>query len=251
MARTATHHFTRRQPDTDSEPTTMGVKERRDRDHEQVRALILEAARDLFLKEGYESTSIRRVADRIEYSPAAIYRYFTSKEDLFFAIAETGFRLFSRSMRRVRPAADPVETLRRRFWRYYEFSKAQPEYFALMFVDRSVPRLTREWERLEFMRATREELSAVIAACILSGAFPATTDPAAVFHVLATAVHGAAVIRLSDRFIPRRAADALARDVLETTLAGLRQGVPLTFKAEAGFHRAPHNVSSEDVQHAR
>jgi AcrR family transcriptional regulator len=247
----------------------MGVKERRDRDHEQMRLLILEAARVLFLKEGYESTSIRRIAVRIEYSPAAIYRYFTSKEDIFFAIAETGFRLFGKAIRNVRASADPVETLRRRFWRYYEFSKSQPEYFALMFVDRSVPRLTREWERMAFMRATREELSALVAACVTSGAFPADTDPAAVFHILAAAVHGAAVIRLSDRFIPRRNADALARDVLETTLAGLRHGVPLTFRAEAGFHRggneaprlaagksarsgqAGKTLSSEDLQHVR
>ncbi|MGE5361180.1 MAG: TetR/AcrR family transcriptional regulator, partial [Bacteroidales bacterium] len=214
----------------------MGIKERRDRDHEEMRGVILEAARDLFLKEGYESTSIRKIAERIEYSPAAIYRYFTSKEDIFFAIAETGFRLFGRAMKAARPSPDPIETLRRRFWRYYEFSKAQPEYFALMFVDRSVPRLTREWERLEFMRNTREELSGLVAACVASGGFPAGTDPGAVFHILATAVHGAAVIRLSDRFIPRRMADALARDVLEATLAGLRQGLALTFKADVGFH---------------
>jgi AcrR family transcriptional regulator len=228
----------------------MGIKERRERDHEQMRGLILEAARELFLKEGYESTSIRRIAERIEYSPAAIYRYFASKEDIFFAIAETGFRLFSRAMKGTPQSGDPLETLRRRFWRYYEFSKAQPEYFALMFVDRSVPRLTRDWERLPFMRATREELSALITRCVTSGDFPAGTDAGAVFHILAAAVHGAAVIRLSDRFIPRRTADALARDVLEATLTGLRHGSPLTFKGDVGFHRplpAPGGVAVEPV----
>ncbi len=220
----------------------MNVKERRDRGHEEMRQAILAAARELFLEEGYENASIRKIAERIGYSPAAIYRYFGSKEDIFFAVAETGFRLFMRAMKGVRRADDPVESLRRRFWRYYAFSTSQPEYFALMFVDRSVPRLTREWERLAFMRTTREELSDAIAACVNSGAFPASTDPDAVFHILATAVHGAAVIRLSDRFIPRRTADALARDVLETTLAGLRQGIAHTFKAGAGFHA--HRKSS-------
>lgn len=214
----------------------MGVKERRDREHEQMRRAILSAARDLFLKEGYQSVSLRKIAGRIEYSPAAIYRYFSGKDDIFFAIAETGFRLFSRSMQGVPASDDPVETLRRRFWRYYEFSKAQPEYFTLMFVDRSVPRLTREWERLAFMRGTREGLNTLIASCVAAGAFPPSTDPDAAFHILATAIHGAAVIRLSDRFIPRRAADALAHDMLEVALAGLRQGVPMTFSAESGFH---------------
>ncbi len=217
----------------------MTVRERRDREHERMRGAILAAARDLFLKEGYESASIRKIAERVELSPAAIYRYFPGKEDILFAIAETGFRLFARAMKGVVPSGDPVETLRRRLWRYYEFSKAQPGYFALMFVDRSVPRLTREWERLAFMRDTREELNGLIAACVSSGTFPASTEPDTVFHILATAIHGAAVIRLSDRFIPRRNADALARDVLEAALAGLRHGVPTTFTAGAGFHGRP------------
>ncbi len=214
----------------------MGVRERLDREHERVKAAILAAARDLFLKEGYENASIRKIAERIDYSPAAIYRYFAGKDDIFFAIAETGFRLFTRAMRGVAASDDPVEMLRRRFWRYYEFSKAQPEYFALMFVDRSVPRLTEEWERLAFMREMREELNRDIAACVSSGAFPPSTEPDAVFHILAAAVYGAAVIRLSDRFIARRTADALARDVLEAALAGLRHGVPITFTAGGGFH---------------
>jgi AcrR family transcriptional regulator len=216
----------------------MGVRERRDRDHEQMRRTILAAARELFLKEGYENASIRKIAERIDYSPPAIYRYFSSKEDIFFAIAETGFRLFHRAISAGEPASDPLDTLRRRFWRYYEFSKARPEYFALMFVDRQVPRISREWDRFAFMRTTRDELREVIARCVASGTFPAGTNPDVVFHILATAIHGAAVIRLSDRFIPRRIADALARDVLETTLTGLRHGVPITFNADMCFHAA-------------
>ena len=218
-----------------------GARERRDRDHEAMRRTILAAARDLFLKQGYENASMRKIAERIEYSPPAIYRYFTSKEDIFFAVAQAGFRLFHRAINAAEPAADPLETLRRRFWRYYEFSKAQPEYFALMFVDRSVPRISREWNRFAFMRTARDELRDLIARCVDSGVFPASTNPDVVFHILATVVHGAAVIRLSDRFIPRRTADALARDAFETTLEGLRHGVPTTFNAEICFHSVRQN----------
>jgi AcrR family transcriptional regulator len=214
----------------------MGVHERREREHEAMREAILSAARDLFLKDGYEHASIRKIADRIEYSPAAIYRYFTGKEAIFFAIAETGFRLFNQAMQEVEPAGDPLETLRRRLWRYYEFSKTQPEYFALMFVDRSVPRISREWERFAFIRPTRERLRNVIRECIESGALPRSLDPDAVFHLLGAAMYGVAVLRLSDRFIPRQSADALAHDLLEATLAGLRQGVALTFTADICSH---------------
>src|SRR6266404_5445040 len=71
----------------------MGIRERHERDREAVRRAILDAARDLFVTEGYQNVSIRKVAERIEYSPAAIYGYFPSKDDIFFALAEEGFRL--------------------------------------------------------------------------------------------------------------------------------------------------------------
>ena len=71
----------------------MGIKERQERDREAVRRAILDAARELFVAEGYQNVSIRKIAERIEYSPAAIYGYFPSKDDIFFALAEEGFRL--------------------------------------------------------------------------------------------------------------------------------------------------------------
>ena len=216
----------------------MRMHDRRDREHEARRRAILAAARGLFLKEGYENASIRKIAERTDYSPPAIYRYFRSKQDIFFALAEQGFRLFHRAMADIEPSADPIETLRRHFWRYYEFSKAQPEYFSLMFVDRSVPRISREWDRLAFMRAMRDQLREVIARCVQAGLFPPGTNPDVVFHIIATAAHGAAVVRLSDRFVPRQTADALARDVIEAAITGLRHGVPITFDADICFHSA-------------
>ena len=71
----------------------MGVKERQEREREAVSRAILDAARDLFVAEGYHNVSIRKIAERIEYSPAAIYGYFPSKDDIFFALAEEGFRI--------------------------------------------------------------------------------------------------------------------------------------------------------------
>src|SRR5512135_3143090 len=120
----------------------MGIQERQHRQKEAVRRAILDAARALFVDEGYGNVSLRKIAGRIEYSPAAIYGYFTSKNDIFFALAEEGFALFAAMP--VASAAGPLDALRQRFWRYYEFSKRQPEYFALMFVDRAVPRISRD-----------------------------------------------------------------------------------------------------------
>ena len=71
----------------------MGIKERQERDREAVSRAILDAARELFVAEGYGNVSIRKIAERIEYSPAALYGYFPSKDDIFYALAEEGFRL--------------------------------------------------------------------------------------------------------------------------------------------------------------
>src|SRR5438046_10119051 len=121
----------------------MGIKERQLRDREAVRRAILDAARELFVAEGFQHVSIRKIADRIEYSPAAIYGYFPSKDDIFFALAEEGFRLLFSYGQEIpeTPPADPADLLREMFWRYYTFSTEHPEYFALMFLDRSVPQI--------------------------------------------------------------------------------------------------------------
>src|SRR5439155_15462922 len=120
----------------------MGIKERQERDREAVRRAILDAARDLFVTEGYQNVSIRKIAERIEYSPAALYSYFPSKDDIFFALAEEGFRLlYDESVVTGLNDLPPLGRIREIFWRLYRFSCDQPQYFALMFVDRTVPRV--------------------------------------------------------------------------------------------------------------
>src|SRR3954452_13842303 len=109
----------------------MGIKERHERDREAVRRAILDAARELFTADGYQEVSIRKIAERIEYSPAAIYSYFPSKDDIFYALAEEGFRLLFSFGGPAPDGADPLEEVRWMFWQYYEFSKRHPEYFAL------------------------------------------------------------------------------------------------------------------------
>src|SRR6266542_5568938 len=100
----------------------MGIRERQDRERQAVRQAILEAARDLFITEGYRNVSIRKIAERIEYSPAAIYSYFPSKDDIFFALAEEGFRLLG-DPADCNQAAGPLERIRAIFWRLYRFSR--------------------------------------------------------------------------------------------------------------------------------
>src|SRR6185295_18430966 len=168
----------------------MGIKERHERDREAVRRAILDAARDLFVHEGYHNVSIRKIAERIEYSPAAIYGYFPSKDDIFFALAEEGFRLLhgDGASDPQLDALPPVDRIRATFWRLYQYSVEHPQYFALMFVDRSVPRISKEYERFAFAREVKTRLLAEVQECIDAGAFPRSMDPGVALRLLMTAV---------------------------------------------------------------
>jgi AcrR family transcriptional regulator len=210
----------------------LGVKERQEREREAVTRAILDAARELFVAEGYSNVSIRKIAEKIEYSPAAIYSYFPSKDDIFLALTEEGFRLLF-TAGEVKSTAGSVDGIREGFWRFYEFSKNHPEYFALMFVDRSVPRISHDWERFGFVREMKKSFADRIQQAIDAGEFPPGTQPDAVFRILAAAIHGVAVMRICDRLAPGEDADALARDTLEAALTGLRAGITHTFHPEA------------------
>jgi AcrR family transcriptional regulator len=204
----------------------MGIKERQERDREAVRRAILDAARDLFTTEGYRNVSIRKIAERIEYSPAAIYSYFPSKDDIFFALAEEGFRLLG-DPANCSQTVGPLERIRAIFWRIYQFSREHPQYFDLMFVDRSVPRISREYERFAFVLETKRHLVVEIERGIEAGVFPATLNPFAAVRLLTVGLLGVAVLSLSERLAPGEDPECLASDVIATTLAGLQSGVAL------------------------
>ncbi|MEP7307619.1 MAG: TetR/AcrR family transcriptional regulator [Acidobacteriota bacterium] len=209
----------------------MGIKERHERDREAVSRSILDAARELFVSEGYQNVSMRKIAERIEYSPAAIYGYFPCKDDIFFALAEEGFRLLGApdddSTDDALRALEPLDRLREIFWHVYEFGLKHPQYFSLMFIDRDVPRISREYERFAFVRAMKANLVARIQSCIDANALPSTVDASAACRMLTMGVLGVSAMRLSDRLGPPAQVDVLARDVLNALLAGLQSGVLL------------------------
>ena len=206
----------------------MGIRERQERDREAVRRSILDAARELFVTEGYSNVSIRKIAERIEYSPAAIYGYFPCKDDIFFDLAEEGFRL-------LHPGDDltgashlePLERIRTIFHRLYAFSRQHPQYFALMFLDRSVPRISREYERFAFARNLRDEILRRIQEGIDAGCLPGKTIPAVAFRLLTMSLVGLASLQLSDRLVPGENPDDLASDIFDVVIAGLQSGVNL------------------------
>jgi AcrR family transcriptional regulator len=221
----------------------MGISERKDRERQAITASILDAARELFVAEGYHNVSIRKIAEKIEYSPAAIYSYYASKDDIFLALADEGFHRLDAKVKSAMVTDHPLETVRSCWYAFYEFSKEQPEYFDLMFVDRSVPRISQQWQGFEFLQQMLDNAVECIQRAIDAGAFPATLNPHVAMHVLWAALIGPSVVGIRHRLNTGEDYDALARDVLATTIAGLQAGLKTEFIpcecADEGIAGAP------------
>lgn len=112
----------------------MGTAERRAREKDELRRRILEAATALFLEQGYQSVSMRKIADRIEYAPSTIYLYFKDKMELVTSIC---FETFSELDSRLETILDlglpPLETLRRSLIAYIEFGLEHPSHYIFVF----------------------------------------------------------------------------------------------------------------------
>lgn len=113
----------------------MGILERKERDKQEMRLMILETAQKVFIEEGFEKASIRAIAEQIEYSPATIYLYFKDKNELFFAVHELGFdKLLAEMTVAIEGITDPFEELRHRGYAYMKFAFENPEMYDLMFI---------------------------------------------------------------------------------------------------------------------
>src|SRR5687768_17234721 len=101
----------------------MTVATRKQREKEEMRQLILEAARVIFLEKGYDQTSIRNIAEKIEYSPGTIYLYFKEKDEIFHALHEEGFSRLIEQMQPLRFVENPYERLKAMGRIYMKFAQ--------------------------------------------------------------------------------------------------------------------------------
>ena len=115
----------------------MAIKERKEREKQDMRNLIIESATHLFLKNGYDKTSIRNIAEDIEYSPATIYLYFKDKDEIFYVIHENAFNILDKRFREHDGIENPFERLRAIGHSYVKFALENPDYYDLMFIMRA------------------------------------------------------------------------------------------------------------------
>lgn len=112
----------------------MGIAERKIRQKEEFRASILEAAWLQVLTDGWQSLSIRKIADAIEYSVPVIYNHFENKEAILLEFTKEGFQKLAEALQEVKAQHnDPAAQLEAIANAYWDFAFDHKEYYQLMF----------------------------------------------------------------------------------------------------------------------
>jgi len=166
----------------------MGMAERRQRQKQALREEILAAARDLFARQGYESVSMRKIAEKIEYSPTTIYLYFKDKEEIIEQVCQHTFVLLSQKLTQVLASeTEPVARLKKGLRAYIEFGLHYPVHYRVALM-MPVDKEHHNYEESEG-RKSFEFLACAVTACVEAGLFQ-ETDVMAISQVLWTAIHG-------------------------------------------------------------
>jgi AcrR family transcriptional regulator len=194
----------------------MGITERRERDRQEMRELILRHAIKLFLKKGFENVTIRNIAESMEYSPATIYLYFKDKDEILYALHTEGFQKLINMQQTIQGIEDPLERLRKHGQVYVRFALDNPEYYDLMFImsatGRKIKEHQQEWkvgiDSYDLLRQNVQE-------CMSKGLMHSGNVETASF-ALWSLVHGMAslIIRQRCLMIPESQLDGLVLDAL-------------------------------------
>jgi len=115
----------------------MGIADRKEREKLEMKRLIMDAAMRMFVEAGYEKTSIRNIAEKIEYSPATIYLYYKDKDELLYDVQAQGFSQLLEIFQQKATDKDPFKRLAQMSKAYVEFGMEHPDIYDLMFIIRA------------------------------------------------------------------------------------------------------------------
>jgi len=201
----------------------MGVTERRERERQAVRQEILDAARALFLEEGYERTSMRKVAQKIEYSPTTIYLYFHDKRELLESICAETFSKFVKSLQEIGQAnEDPLQNLRATIRAYVEFGLKNPNDYWVTFM-----MADQEKAHIQYFQPNHPGTTAfmhlvgVVAECVRRKRIR-NVDPNLTAQALWAAAHGLTSLLLAKPDFPWAPKDDLIASLGDALIDGLK-----------------------------
>ena len=176
---------------------TMGSKERIQRIKEETRANILEAALEIVKEDGWQSLSMRKIADKIEYTAPIIYEYFANKEGILMELTRLGNGLLLKDFKAAQSTKDTPEKQLEAMWiAYWNFAFVHKELYQLMFgVDMNCCELTKNLPEAE---AARKLMFEVIAE-IMTDKNPDTDTICRKYYTFWSIIHGLISINLVGR----------------------------------------------------
>ncbi|MEM7370058.1 MAG: TetR/AcrR family transcriptional regulator [Bacteroidota bacterium] len=176
----------------------MGIAERKEREAQEMRTKIINAAMQMFVDKGFEETSIRQIAKSIEYSPAALYRYFANKDELFYAVHACVFDLLYDHLKTVQNIEHPVHRLIEMGRMYLDFALKNQEYYELLFVQKSPMQTEITEDEWSCVMNTFGLLQNTVKDCIEQGYF-SNTDLHTTTLICWSNMHGMITLYFRDR----------------------------------------------------
>lgn len=206
-------------------PPVMGSLERRTRERAETRQRILDAAREMFVRRGYEATTMRAVAERIEYTPTAIYHHFRNKEALLAELCAMDFRALAAAFRRIGRIEDPIERLRKSGQAYVQFGLEHPMQYQLMFMTRRPKEVDDRLHSADPGEDAYAFLRQTCADAIATGRLrPEYRDPDELALIAWSSLHGALSLRIvmeNEDWIHWRDARTTASRICDALLEGI------------------------------
>ncbi len=202
----------------------MGIAERRERQKENLRQEIFDAASELFAQEGYANVSMRKIAERIEYSPTTIYLYFKDKNELLKFICEETFAKLGAQIREIsEPETDEIVALRKGLRAYVDFGLAYPNHYEVVF---NMPIFNQPHDE-EYKYAgsmgqrTFDYLRSQVLACVEAGKLK-KGDVDAMSQTLWAGIHGVVSLLNNHLDFPFVEKNKLVDSLIDTMIAGLK-----------------------------
>lgn len=203
----------------------MASDNRRARERAKVQEKILAAARDLFVKEGVEAVSMRKIAAVIDYTAAGLYTHFKDKDDLVRTLCRHDFGAFAETMGQLEGLADPVERIAQMGLAYIRFAVEHPSHYRLMFMTPHPADSSREGaeQKDDPQECGYGALKSAVDDAVGAGKFR-ESDAELLSQTLWAGVHGVASLQITkaeDKWIQWRSLDRRARLMVDTLLMGL------------------------------
>jgi AcrR family transcriptional regulator len=207
----------------------MSAISRRQKHKDELRRIILDAARAIFVDQGYESFSMRKLAEKIEYSPGSIYLHFKNKEELFECLVEESFGRLLETLSDLENGQqwdDPVEELRKGMWAYVEFGlRNQSDYrFAFM--------LTPPMEKRPYkVHGSFDVLRSMVRRCVEEKCFR-SVDVETTSQAIWASIHGITSLLIQRPAFPWISNKKLIAQVIHTATDSLAAAPGLTQQPE-------------------